>query len=122
MSDFVVTKTIDEDRVKDLLCTGIESAPYNDFVIVGYQDKAIAESCTYPHFEVPFEGSAVFMKDKYGDDPTVYELDRASLERGLNIMAEKYPRHFKDFLMENEDVITGTVFVQCCLLGKVIYG
>ena len=31
-------------------------------------------------------------------------------------------RHFKDFLYENEDAMTGDCFLQCCVFNEVIYG
>jgi len=37
-------------------------------------------------------------------------------------MAEKYPRHFHNFLEENDDAETGDVFIQCCLFGEIVYG
>ena len=49
-------------------------------------------------------------------------LDGDAVQRGLQTMAEKYPRHWGDFIRENEDAITGDVFIQCCLLGEVVYG
>ncbi len=51
----------------------------------------------------------------------VLRLDLASIANGLNVMASKYPRHFADFLNENADGITGDIFLQCCLLGEVVY-
>lgn len=49
-------------------------------------------------------------------------LDLKRLEKGLKIMAEKYPRHFADVMNENDDACTGDVFLQCCVFGDVIYG
>jgi hypothetical protein len=40
----------------------------------------------------------------------------------LRLMAEKEPRHFADFMQENDDAVTGDVFLQCVLLKAVIYG
>jgi len=37
-------------------------------------------------------------------------------------MAEKYPRHFANFAQEAEDAETGDVFIQCCVLGEIVYG
>jgi hypothetical protein len=37
-------------------------------------------------------------------------------------MAQAYTRHFADFINQNDDAITGDVFLQCCLLGEVLYG
>ena len=49
-------------------------------------------------------------------------LDKKSLFQGAKIMAQRYPRHFKDWINENDDSITADVFLQCCLFGEIVYG
>ena len=49
-------------------------------------------------------------------------LDLGTIRYGLDTMAHKYPRHFQDLLNDNEDAITGDVFLQCCLWGEAIFG
>ena len=44
------------------------------------------------------------------------------LAAGLQIMAEKYPSHFADFIAENDDADTGDCFLQCVVLGDIVYG
>lgn len=91
------------------------------FMEEGGQDPKVWPNYDYPLTE---DGAVVCRRDDEGTDkkykPLV--LDRAAIERGLKIMATKYPRHFSDFLIENYDMFTGDVFVQCCLLGSVEYG
>ncbi len=53
---------------------------------------------------------------------TVHRLDLAAIQRGCEIMARDYPRHWGNFTAGNEDGDTGDCFVQCCLLGKMVYG
>jgi hypothetical protein len=48
-------------------------------------------------------------------------LDMAAIKNGLKVMAEKYPHHWQDFVSENDDAITGDVFLQCCLFGEIVY-
>ncbi len=59
---------------------------------------------------------------EHDDEDEEHILDRAALHRGIKTMAEKFPRHWADFISENDDAITGDVFVQCCLFGDIIYG
>jgi hypothetical protein len=115
---------IEKQRVWDLLCNIMEGGSYNSFIIVEYLPEGIENhpDCTYRHIDVPFLGGSIGLIDKYGDSPIVYQLDRAAMERGLKIMANKFPRHFADFLDQGDDVITADVFLQCSLLGDVIYG
>lgn len=51
-----------------------------------------------------------------------YTLDYMAIQKGLEIMAEKYPSHWADFVGGNDDADTGDVFLQCALFGEVIYG
>jgi len=60
--------------------------------------------------------------DDPDESPNLLIMDKHSLIRGLKIMAEKYPRHFQDFIREKDDAITGDIYVQCCLLDEAPYG
>jgi len=51
-----------------------------------------------------------------------WTLDLAAIRKGLQIMADKYPHHFRDAMAENDDAITGDVFLQCCLFDEIVYG
>lgn len=46
------------------------------------------------------------------------------IQQGLKIFAEKYPRHFGDFISDDgsDDAETADVFFQCVVLQEVIYG
>lgn len=50
------------------------------------------------------------------------ELNQAKLKKGLQIMAQEYPKHFSSILTDDTDAETGDVFLQCCLFGEIIYG
>lgn len=51
-----------------------------------------------------------------------YRLNLASIKKGLQVMADKFPKHFADVTNDNADATTGDVFLQCALFGDVIYG
>jgi len=51
-----------------------------------------------------------------------FKVEREDLIKGMQIMSDKYPRHFNDFINENDDACTGDVFVQCCVFGDITYG
>ena len=53
---------------------------------------------------------------------TTHTVSLETLKKGLKVMAEKYTRHFDDFINENDDADTGDVFLQCAVFGEVIYG
>ncbi len=49
-------------------------------------------------------------------------LDRASIEKGLQLMAQKSPKHFADFIDKSYDATTGDVFLQLALFREVVFG
>ncbi len=49
-------------------------------------------------------------------------LDLASIKHGLALMAQHNGYQFGQFLAENEDMTTGDVFLQMCILGEEKYG
>lgn len=54
--------------------------------------------------------------------PRVFRLDLNAIARGLDALAQHYPRHFADLINENGDALTADVLLQCCLFGKLVYG
>ena len=69
-----------------------------------------------------FAGIKISLDDEEPPDDGGCFLTDVELQQGLQRMARKYPRHFADFMAENDDAITGDVFLQCVVLGEVIYG
>lgn len=68
------------------------------------------------------KGGSVIFTTKHKGYEGEYILDLESIERGLNVMAQKYKRHFNDVLQDQADADTGDVFLQCCLFGELIFG
>ena len=79
-------------------------------------------SLTYPHYSAPLSGGYTEFIHTYNGDDTVHRMDLEAIKRGLQIMADKYPHIMRDFLNDNSDAVTGDVFIQCCCLGKAVYG
>ena len=75
----------------------------------------------YPRIiRYPLSGGVTMVRDS--DESKWHRLDMAAIERGLYLMAQKYPKHFADFVAENDDAGTADVFLQLALLGEVVYG
>ena len=49
-------------------------------------------------------------------------LDLAAVERGLAVMAARYPQAFADVGTSRADAVTADVLVQCAVFGEVVYG
>ena len=124
-----VTTEISLTRVADLLCCAFEGG-------VGYWcqiDNFRKPRKPVPHLDLggqifrhidyPLcEGGAVVCRDTEDEDRPLMVLDFAAVKRGLALMPKVAPRHWADFLAENDDATTGDVFVQICLLGAIVYG
>ncbi len=74
-------------------------------------------------FKQPFKAQIRF------EDPTKEEGNRegvrvitnADLQRGLELMATKAPRHFADLLSDQADQVTGDVLLQMIALEDIVY-
>ena len=127
-TDFIVNATFKVARrqVAELLSLGVETQDPCPFWIVDYvkpkqfrfrtDEKRIVKHLDYPLNE----SGALTVLTKSRN--AALRLDLASIARGLSIMATNYPRHFADFLNDNTDRITASIFLQCCLFGEVIHG
>lgn len=70
----------------------------------------------------PFvEGGKVVLFDNEDEDEK-YTLDLKAIERGVRVMSSEYREHWKNFREENDDAETADVFIQCCVLGEIVFG
>ena len=125
--DAEVSKT----RVADLLCAALEGGS-NYWYEMSFAKSTkpnevwqwdVGDSDTvFKHIQWPMsEGGNLFITNSYGD-PEEGHLDLKSMEKGLQLMHDKYPSHWKDFIEEQEDANTGDVFLQLSLFGELVYG
>ena len=115
-----VKHTITQERLEDLLCCAFEGG-IGYWAMIKYVEPVAGAD--YAH-QFPARGGHLILADSTGEgwpecDPT---LDGKAVREGLQTMADKYPKHMADFMAENDDAITGDVFVQCCIFGEVVFG
>lgn len=133
MSTFEVLTEITPERIASVLCSGFEGGSYGVgywLRIMEYRDpetKPTKSILGQRYTDFPLQGGAVVCRlyDEPGQTDEHYDplvLDYAAIQRGLKVMSEKFPRHFADLVNEDDDATTGDVFIQCCLLGNVVYG
>jgi hypothetical protein len=124
-----VPTVISKGRIYSLLCGALEGG--SNYWYCDARVKTLPEGTTladfdFWHLEVPLaEGGAIEIAentDLDDDDREYHALDMDAIRRGCLVMAEKYTRHWQDFVTEGDDAITSDVFLQCCLLGDVVYG
>ena len=115
---FTITTQIPLESVKDLIVSAFEGG--SNYWYYDLRPDTKRTTIRFWHAELPFrKGRAVYLKDSEGDE---HKLDLAAIQRGLNIMSEKYPRHMSDLVAENYDRDTADVLLQCAVLCEVIYG
>lgn len=57
-----------------------------------------------------------------GPDIATCEVGPPELLAGIASMAAKSPKHFADWLADNDDACTSDVFIQHVIFGEIIYG
>lgn len=86
------------------------------------------EPDVFKHIQYPLSpGGAVIVSAKEEDytdkdGKTQWRLDLVSIKVGLQVFADKYPKHYGDFINDNDDGDTADCFLQCALFGEMIYG
>lgn len=72
------------------------------------------------------ECDGISVRVRIADDPAYagkkYALTDARIRRGMQLMADKYPRHFASYLADSDDAETGDMLVQLVCFGEVIFG
>lgn len=128
MDKIKITQEVSMEKVQDLLCNALEGGGNYWYFIksFNYPKRETKESLNirFQHIELPFKGGSLTIQDISGEGSEQKDmiLDLTSILEGLQIMADKFPKHFMDFICENDDAETGDVFLQCCLFKDVIYG
>ena len=96
---------------------------YDDFKKGG---KMQGEEYFHPFQLIPVTGgcSSVWMiEDPESDEEDTKEfvVGIQQLRKGLEVMAVKYPRHFRDLVDENDDANTADIFGQCIVYGEEVF-
>lgn len=113
--------TVPQERILDLLICGVEGGASYWMTVEGnwnagkdgwLENKISKGTLNFSNRQATEEGEGVKIRT----------IDKLSLEAGLQLMAKKYPKHFNDFMNDNEDADTGDVFLQLVVLGELIYG
>jgi hypothetical protein len=125
----ITTKVlVKNEDIESLLCTALEGGSNYWYTITEFHEPPALvyrsdETEIFRHLDYPMnEGGYLMIGDKEDEEREPVKLDLAALHRGLQLMAEKYPDHFKDVVDENADAITGDVMLQLALFGEVVYG
>lgn len=90
--------------------------------LVGEYDDCLEEKWA----SVLLGGGTLVVHDLYeeedGEGEVKYPLDMKAVRKGLRLMRDLYPRHWADLVEEEDDLITGDVWLQLAVFGELIYG
>ena len=120
---------ITDSRLAHLLCTALESGhsswaqiTHTEEPKVPDRQKPWGDEYTPSYIYSPLSKGGFIQICDIEDGGKKYAIARLNLQQGLITMATDYPKHFADFLTGNDDAITADVFLQCAVLGDVVYG
>jgi len=114
--------TIPFQRVDDLIVTGIEGGTNYWMTVEGAWNGKVWGNLLKTIKAKKFVLSNRIAEEEEGGEIITKTITEKVIQEALQLMAERHPRHFRDFTEENEDGITGDVFIQLCVLGDIIYG
>ncbi len=117
MSKFDVRVEMNDQRLHDTLVSALEGGVnYWATVDVGPHEPNWAN-----YFTAKLTVTEASDERNGAINGKTYQLSIDKLRSGLTTMANKYPHHFRDVMMENDDATTGDVLVQCALFGTIVY-
>lgn len=135
------TRTVDISRVRvAYLVIGAIETPFGDHIEVidsinpapnrtrnHYQHGGELEcedlGALYSCMTCPEGGSVTFQVENPNEQGSLkVNVGAEQLRKGLDLMAQHHPRHFNDFIDENDDAITSDVLLQLAIYGEVIFG
>lgn len=116
---------VDPEKITNLLISAFEGG--SNYWIARRVEITRKPTLPYDGYgsSVPMAGGEISIAELVNDNTgeiNMHTLDQEKCIKGLEIMAEKYPRHFSDWVSENDDAVTGDVFLQVSLFGTVVYG
>ena len=113
--------TVPVGRVGDLLCCALEGG--STYWCDGFKPERYPKVVQWGHEAVAHGVPFIITTDDEPDGPPLAIANSPERIAGaLQLMADQYPKHWAEFINENEDAITGDVFFQLLCFGEVIYG
>lgn len=132
--EVTVTAPISFERVADLLVGAFEGGSNYWYEVEGYVEPEADEldriraaklgwSTDLPRYVLyPLTRTGgVLISDQLGSDRHVWLLDEEAIRRGLEVMAQQYPKHMNDVIFENDDADTSDLLLQLALFGEVVF-
>ena len=130
-----VELNIPDERLHDVFCNAMYAS--RDFIIISEEwdkieahwksklNKDVREAHPEPYIERKMwayieAGKSIAFYDEYQEQ--FCELSWHRVVDGTAKMAKDYDWHFMNIITEDDDATTADVWLQCVLLGEVVYG
>lgn len=125
----LVTHEITNRRLADLITTGLEGGMSPWLSTFKWKGGDITPGKIWYYEDDTYERDDFAVEVTF-DDPDAEEgtftgkrtLTIQDFHLGLQTFAVKVPDQFAEFLNDNEDANTGDCFLQCLILGDIVYG
>lgn len=120
-----LTMTVDIDRVRSVLVSFWEPTAYPIEWFRGVESVNLAKGYVksdYPVHDTPFAKNCnvvIEVEDPATDgDSMRFTLDLAAITKGLQTLADKYPKHFADVMTGDTEQATADLLMQCVVYGE----
>lgn len=127
----LIKTDIPTERIADMLCSAFEGGSNYWYEITEFRkprrfDFRTDKEHVFRHIDFPLNpGGGLTIRTLEGEEiggQKEWFLNLRTIVKGLEVFSSKYPRHYGNFLAEDDDAETGDVFLQCCLFGEAIFG
>jgi len=133
MKDFTVTTTVTAKRIMDLLITALEGGSNywcaldglflpNGTEISDFTEDALTNDYYPTYIQAVTHDDVHIMLYDVEDHETTWKLTREGLAKGLQLLSEEYPKHYRDMLAGHDDADTADAFLQLAALEEIVYG
>ena len=131
MNEITITQTLQADEFKNLLYNcwhysnywcSIDCDPAFDWYNATYpetSDLPCIEDKLWAYLKHD-PSHRIEVHDTYSDEK--FSLRWDMILEGSKTFVQDFPRHYQDFVSENDDAVTADVWLQCVCLGDVEYG
>jgi hypothetical protein len=149
MVNVETTVSISKEQIANALCSAIEAGPTHGCGYWGVADQEAStrpekmdlsecgdvfgnEEYWYVHWPLFEGGKLVFIEhdgyEGFDDDGNRkwvevarHTLDLEAIQRGLKVLADKFPHKFAELVNDESDGPLGDLFLQCCFFGEEKY-
>ncbi len=112
---------ITEEQVLDMLITGFEGGSNYWYSQLAPRKETSKKDNSTDRFYDNLLHNGFELVDKEDNDKK-YTVTPAAIRKAVSLMYAQERQHFANWIDGNGDAITGDVFIQLAVFGKVIYG